>query len=87
MNKSLASLRSSRPEVFLGKGVMKICSKFTGERPCQSMISLKLESNFMEITLRLGCSHVHLRHIFKTPFPKNISGRLLLFPLNDLKLS
>ena len=23
--------RSSRPVVFLGKGVLKICSKFTGE--------------------------------------------------------
>ena len=23
--------RSSRPEVFLGKGVLKICSKFAGE--------------------------------------------------------
>ena len=22
------------PEVFLGKGVLKICSKFTGEHPC-----------------------------------------------------
>ena len=26
--------RSSPPEVFLGKGVLKICSKFTGEQPC-----------------------------------------------------
>ena len=26
--------RSSPPEVFLGKGVLKICSKFTGEHPC-----------------------------------------------------
>ena len=25
--------RSSRPEVFIGKGVLKICSKFTGEHP------------------------------------------------------
>ena len=33
----------SRPEVFLGKGVLKICSKFTGERPCRSVISLKLQ--------------------------------------------
>ena len=23
--------RSNRPEVFLGKGVLKICSKFTGD--------------------------------------------------------
>ena len=35
--------RGSHPEVFLGKGViMKICSKFTGEQPCQSVISIKL---------------------------------------------
>ena len=25
---------SSHSEVFLGKGVLKICSKFTGEHPC-----------------------------------------------------
>ena len=34
--------RSSQPEVFLGKGVLKICSKFTGEHLCQSAISIKL---------------------------------------------
>ena len=42
---------SSPPEVFLGKGVLKICSKFTGEHPCQSVISIKLLINFIEITL------------------------------------
>ena len=26
--------RSSHPEVFLGKGALKICSKLTGEHPC-----------------------------------------------------
>ena len=31
--------RSNRPEVFLGKGALKICSKFTGEHPCRSLIS------------------------------------------------
>ena len=30
--------RSSSPEVFLGKGVLKICSKFTGEHPTYSLI-------------------------------------------------
>ena len=37
-------LRSSRPEVVLGKGVLKICSKFTGEHPCRSLISIELLS-------------------------------------------
>ena len=35
-------MRSSRPEVFLEKGVLKICSKFTGKDPCRSVISIKL---------------------------------------------
>ena len=26
-------VRSSHPEVFLGKGILKTCSKFTGEHP------------------------------------------------------
>ena len=64
--------------MFLGKGVLEICSKFTGEHPCRSAISIKLQSNFIEITHRHGCSPVNLRHIFTTPFPKNTSGRLLL---------
>ena len=38
--------RSSHSEVFLGKGVLKICSKFTGEHPCQSATSIKLLCNF-----------------------------------------
>ena len=40
------SFRSSLPEVFLGKGVLKICSKFTGEHLCRSMISIKFQSHF-----------------------------------------
>ena len=40
--------RSRPPEVFL----QKRCYKFTGECPCQSLISMKLPSNFIEITLR-----------------------------------
>ena len=36
------------------------------------------QSNFIEITLRHGCSPVNLLHNFRTPLPKNTSGRLLL---------
>ena len=35
------NLRSSHTEVFLGKGVLKICSKFTGEHPCRNVSLLK----------------------------------------------
>ena len=48
----VTEFRSSHLEEFLGKGVMKICSKFTGEHPCRSAISIKLQSKFIEITLR-----------------------------------
>ena len=37
--------RSSHAEVFLGKDVLKICSKCTGEHPCRTVISIKLLHN------------------------------------------
>ena len=73
-----ATDRSSPPEVVLRKSVLKICSKFKGEHPWRSAISKKLPFNFIEITFRHVCSPVNLLHIFRTPFPKNTSGRLLL---------
>ena len=33
-NVDIVIVKSSRPEVFLRKGVLEICSKFTGEHPC-----------------------------------------------------
>ena len=75
---NISSFTSSLPEVFLGKGVLNICSKFTGEHPCQSAISLKLQVNFFEITLRYGCFLVNWLHVFRTPFLKNTPGWLLL---------
>ena len=70
--------RSSRPEVLLGKGALKICSKFTWDHQCRSAISIKLQNKFIEITLRHGCSPVNLLHIFRTSFPKNTYGGLFL---------
>ena len=72
------TMQKQSSRVFLGKDVLKICSKFAGKHPCRSVISIKLQSKFIEITLRCGCSPVNLLHIFRTPFPKNISERLLL---------
>ena len=74
-----SSVRSIRPEVFLENGVLKICSKFTGQHPFRSAISIKLLSNFIEITLRNEFSTVNLLHIFRTTFYKNTSEWLLLF--------
>ena len=75
---ALVICRSSRSQVFLGKGALKICRKFTGEHPCQSAISMKLLCSFTEIALRHEYSHVNLMDVFRAPFPKNTSGRLLL---------
>ena len=36
------------------------------------------QKNFIEITLRHGCSAVNLLYIFRAPFRKNTSGGLLL---------
>ena len=37
--------RISRSEVFLRKAGLKISSKFTGEQPCPSVVSIKLQCN------------------------------------------
>ena len=73
--------RSSHPEVFLEKGVLKICGKYTGEHPYQRLISIKLQSKFTEIILRHGCSPVNLLYIFRILLTKSTSGRLLLIIL------
>ena len=71
-------MRSGHPEVFLEKGVLKICSKFTGKHPCWSVILVKLQSSFIKIRFQYGSSPVHLLHIFRISFTKNTSGRLPL---------
>ena len=58
--------------------VLKICSKFTEEHPYRSVISIKLLCKSFQIPLRHGCSPGNLLHIFRTPFPRNATGWLLL---------
>ena len=64
------SFQKQPPEVSLGKDVLKPCGKFTGEHRCRSAISIKLQRNFVEITLWHESSPVNLLHIFRTPFLK-----------------
>ena len=59
-------------------GVLRICSKFTRKYPCWSVISIKLQSNFIEITLRHGSATVNLLHFLRTAFYKSTHGGLLL---------
>ena len=59
------------------RGVLKKCSKFTGKHPCRSVLSIKLQSKFIEshfgvgVLLYICC--IFLEHLF----PKNTSGGLL----------
>ena len=39
----------------------------------KGVLKMSLQSNFIEITRRHGCSPVNLLHIFRTPFPRNTS--------------
>ena len=85
LNKT-STYRSSHPEGFLGKGALKICSKFTGEHTRQSVILIKLLCNFIEITFWDGCSPVNLLNTFRTPFLKNTSEWLLLYLKHKISL-
>ena len=67
-----------RPSTFLWKGVLKISGKYTTEHSCRSLISINLQSNFIETTFRHGCSPVNLQHIFSSHFPRYTSGGLFL---------
>ena len=42
-------------------------------------ISIKLQSNLIKITLQYRCSPVNFARIFRTLFPKNNSGGLILW--------
>ena len=80
-------LRNSRPEVLLEKGVLKICSKFTREHPCRSAISIKLQSNFIDLILHdninvrrhLNKGKLHLNDTGISRFVRNFRDFLNLF--------
>ena len=70
------TIRSSRPEGFLGKGVLKIRSKFTGDYPCWSAISIKFNNVFQSFSIKFffirtpldGCFWTIIEHCFKSFF-------------------
>ena len=49
-----------------------------GDHLWRRVISIKLQSNFIEISLRHGFYPVNLLHIFRTSLYKNTSGGLLI---------
>ena len=52
--KYLFAFRSSCAVVFVGKDILKLYRKFTEERQCRSVISIKFFCIFIEIKLRMG---------------------------------
>ena len=65
----------------------KICSKFTREHPCRSVITIKLLCHFIDITFQYGCSPVNLLYIYKTPFYKDTYRGLLCATNKTIALS
>ena len=59
-------LRSSTTKMVLEKGLLKICSQFTGEHPRRSVISIKLLCSFIEIVLWWRCSPINLWILSRT---------------------
>ena len=82
----VAEARRHHLEVFL-RGVLKICTKFTGEYLYRSVISIMFLCNFIEITLQHENSPVNLLQIFRTPFPDNTSNGLLASINPELRLA
>ena len=71
--------RSRSPYVFLGKDVLKIFRKFTGEYHCRSVISIKLLcKNILKSHFGIGFFSINLLQIFRMPFLKITPGGILL---------
>ena len=70
LESSDAQTRNSHPEVFLGKGALKICSKFTGEHPCRSVISIKLLKPIFPIKITI---HSFLMSYILKKYTPNVS--------------
>ena len=75
MSTVFSTLRNRHSEVFLGKGVPKICYKFTGEHQYRNVISIKLQNIIKEQTMSLP---VNFAIFPKTSLSQKTSGRLLL---------
>ena len=83
MWESFLSFKLQDIEAAPQRGVLrKSCSENMQQiyrrTPWHSVISIKLQSNFIEIKFWRGCSPVNLLHIFRKSFSQNTSKRLLL---------
>ena len=79
----LWNFTSSHPEVFLRKVVLKKCSKFRGEHPCRSAISIMLKSHFGIGVLLYICCIFSEHHFFRTPLGSCFWNLLLILFKGD----
>ena len=75
--------RSSFPEVFCKKGVLKSFANFTGKHLCQSLFLNKVAglrpTTLLTKRLWHRCFPVNFSKFLRIPFLQNTSGRLLLY--------
>ena len=68
----ICSYRSSRPEVFCKKGVLKILAKFTGKHLCQSLFFNKVAglrpATLFKKRLWYMCFPMNFSTFLRTPF-------------------
>ena len=57
--------------------------RYTKQTQCLRFSS-SLQNNFIEISLRHGCSPVNLLHIFRATSPRNTSGSLLTSGIHSI---
>ena len=77
--KILLKCRNSAPEVFCHRRVFCRCvTNFRGTYLCVGVISTKLQSGFVEMTLLRCCSPVVLLHVWGASSLENTCGGLLL---------
>ena len=73
-----AEYRSSRPEVFYKKGVLRNFAKFVGKHLCQSLFFNKVAglrpATLLKKKLWHRCLPVNFEKFLRTPFLQNISG-------------
>ena len=75
--------RSSPPVGVLIKSCSENMQQFYSRTRMPKCDFNEVVYNFIEITLRHGCSPVNVLHIFRTHFPRNTSGGLLLYSCKE----
>ena len=73
--KVILTFRSSRPEMFCKKGVLRNFTKFTGKHLCQSLFFKSLRpATLLKKRLWHRCFPVNFVKFLRIPFWKNSSG-------------